>query len=113
MAAHSTSYGEYMTARRFMEMDCKQPQVLRQSYISTIMEKLIGYDYLSLWSVTRYDDSVIFTSKDGKRELKIDSDLVFTITARPTKIEARSNRFSCKTIGQAWSMCDATLKAYR
>lgn len=102
-----------MTARKLMEFDCKPPQVLRQSYITNIMTRLIGYAYLTAWEVHRYADSVIFMSKDGKRELKLDSDLAFTITAIHGKGVAKSTRWSCKTLDQAWGMCDSTLKAYK
>ncbi len=102
-----------MTARRFMDTDCKPPQVLRQAYIANIMDRLLGYAHLASWEVQRYTDSVVFNSKDGKRELKLDTDLTFTLTVIHGKGDARSNRWPCKTIDDAWAMCDSTLKAYK
>lgn len=102
-----------MTSRNYVEVDCRPPQVLRQSYIANFMERLIGYAYLEAWRVHRYMDSVTFISKDGKRELKLDSDLIFTINVIRGKGDVKSSKWSCKTVDEAWSMCDSTLKAYR
>ena|SRR6185503_4532278 len=65
------------------------------------------------WKAKVYEGSVVITSEDRARVLKIDAYKQYTMDVRQPDGSYKSNRFACKTPSEAWKMASQVIKTYR
>lgn len=65
------------------------------------------------WDVQWHASSMIITSRDRKKILKIDAHKVYTMDVRKPDGTYKSTVFKCQSVDEAWSMASQAIKVHR